>query len=223
MTRRLGPKQPRSRGGRYPDIPASALAAGWRGSVMPRPRDFVTPLAHALANGYKGHAIRRTQRSSRRNTAAGPLLAEERYGVPRSLLCRRWTSNAHENPHGALVPGHERGRTTPAVCRSGTEGLGGAGGRQSPSHRAGAAGAAVQNRGAAGRTVGRHDSHAQLAMRRVEFATTSSQEPARAIAKLELDANYFWEPEDTHWRALSAALRLAPAALKQALYRSQES
>ncbi len=65
--------------------------------------------------------------------------------------------------------------------------------------------------------------HAQLAMRRVEFATTSSQEPARAIAKLELDANYFWEPEDTHWRALSAALRLAPAALKQALYRSQES
>jgi hypothetical protein len=61
--------------------------------------------------------------------------------------------------------------------------------------------------------------HAKLASRRLSLFTEDAVEPEHMIATLELDANYFWELEQVHWRALSNLLRVPRDWLEQRIYR----
>jgi hypothetical protein len=61
--------------------------------------------------------------------------------------------------------------------------------------------------------------HAKLAVRRLSLFTEDAVDVEHEIARLELDANYFWEPEQVHWRALSEILGVPRSRLEQRLYR----
>ncbi len=61
--------------------------------------------------------------------------------------------------------------------------------------------------------------HAKLAVRRLSLFTEEVVNVEHEIAKLELDANYFWEPEQAHWRALSNLLEIPRSWLEQRIYR----
>jgi len=61
--------------------------------------------------------------------------------------------------------------------------------------------------------------HAKLAVRRLSLFTEDTVDIEHEIARLELDANYFWEPEQVHWRALSEILRVPRSQLEQRIYR----
>jgi len=61
--------------------------------------------------------------------------------------------------------------------------------------------------------------HSKLAVRRLSLSTEDAADVEHEIAKLELDANYFWEPEQVHWRALSDLLRVPRSQLERSIYR----
>jgi hypothetical protein len=61
--------------------------------------------------------------------------------------------------------------------------------------------------------------HAKLAVRRLSLFTEDAVDVEHEIARLELDANYFWEPEQVHWRALSEILGVPRGRLEQRIYR----
>jgi len=61
--------------------------------------------------------------------------------------------------------------------------------------------------------------HAKLAVRRLSLFTEDAVDVEHEIAKLQLDANYFWEPEQVHWRALSNLLGIPRSWLEQRIYR----
>jgi hypothetical protein len=61
--------------------------------------------------------------------------------------------------------------------------------------------------------------HAKLAVRRLSLFTEDAVDVEHEIARLELDANYFWEPEQVHWRALSEILGVPRRRLEQRIYR----
>ena len=61
--------------------------------------------------------------------------------------------------------------------------------------------------------------HSKLAVRRFSLFTEDAMDVEHEIAKLELDANYFWEPEQVHWRALSSLLGVPRSQLERRIYR----
>jgi hypothetical protein len=61
--------------------------------------------------------------------------------------------------------------------------------------------------------------HSKLAVRRLSLFTEDAVDVEHEIARLELDANYFWEPEQVHWRALSEILGVPRRWLEQRIYR----
>ena len=61
--------------------------------------------------------------------------------------------------------------------------------------------------------------HSEIARRRLSLLLEDALDSEQVIATLELDANYFWEPERAHWTALSSLLGVPRSELERRIYR----
>jgi len=61
--------------------------------------------------------------------------------------------------------------------------------------------------------------HAKIAVRRLGLLAEDTVDVEHEIARLELDANYFWEPEQVHWRALGKIIGIPRSQLERRIYR----